>query len=130
MFIVGMGGLSLDQTDEQWQRALAQTLNPAAMPHRVRSPSGWKSGYAAVLEHDQLSAGYAVQNFNESFRVSDFKITSRVMCGFPLVPETPDYAVDDNLEAFVLGQWFSRSEMGAPSLRPRKRVVRGMVQRR
>jgi hypothetical protein len=59
-------------------------------------------GYAAVLEHDQFSAGRTVENLDEVFWVSAFEITSPVICRFPLVPESPDHAIDYDVEAFVL----------------------------
>jgi hypothetical protein len=56
------------------------------------------SGYAAVLKNDQLSPSRTVKNLDEVFWVSDFEIASRVIGCFPLVPESPDHAIDDDVE--------------------------------
>jgi hypothetical protein len=36
--------------------------------------------------------------------LATFEISSRIVCRFPLVPESPDHAVDYDLEAFVSRQ--------------------------
>ena len=61
--------------------------------------------YAAVLKNDQLSAGRAVENLDEVFWVSALEIASRVICRFPPVPESPDHAIENDVEAFVPGHF-------------------------
>ena len=67
-------------------------------------------GYAAILKNNQLSPSRAVENLGKVFWVPGFEIASCVICRFPLVPESPDHAIDYDVEAFVVRQWSSQSE--------------------
>jgi hypothetical protein len=57
-------------------------------------------GYAAILKNNQLSPSRAVENLGKVFWVPGFEIASCVICRFPLVPEGPHHAIDNDVEAF------------------------------